>query len=71
VHELESEYYNLINFVYLDIDDPSNDIFKEQFKFRYQPHLYLIDGNGEIIQQWVGPVPREELASAFDQLLSR
>lgn len=71
MHGLESEYYGRINFVYLDIDDPANDSFKEQLSYRYQPHLFLIDGDGKIIQQWVGPVPREELVSAFDNMLAQ
>jgi hypothetical protein len=57
--------------VYLDIDDPANESFKDHLGFRYQPHLFLIGGKGEIIQQWIGPVPREELVTAFDDLLDQ
>jgi len=71
VHGLESEYYGQINFVYLDIDDPANETFKQQLGFRYQPQFYLIDGSGNIIQQWFGAVSESEFRMAFDQALTQ
>lgn len=65
VHGLEQEYAERFDFVYLDIDDPRNDEFKRQFGFRVQPHLFLVDGSGEIVQQWVGMVSAEELEAAL------
>jgi hypothetical protein len=54
VHGLEQRFSDRIDFAYLDIDDPRSDAFKRQFGFRVQPHIFLLDGSGEIIQQWVG-----------------
>jgi hypothetical protein len=71
VHGLESDYFGRINFVYLDIDDSANDAFKKQLGYRYQPHLLLLDGDGNIVEQWVGPVTKDELGMAFDNLLSQ
>jgi thioredoxin-related protein len=71
VHGLEAEYYDRINFVYLDVDDPANTDFKEQFRFRYQPQLFLLDGNGQVVREWVGPVPREEFVAAFEEILAQ
>ncbi len=71
MHGLEAEYYDRINFVYLDVDDPANETFKEQFDFRYQPQMVLLDGNGQITQQWIGPIPREEFVTAFEDILSQ
>jgi hypothetical protein len=65
VHGLESEYAGEINFVYLDIDDPGNDQFKKQLGYNYHPHFLLIDGDGNIIQQWVGSVKGDEFREAF------
>jgi len=53
VHGLEQEYGDRIDFVYLDIDDPRNESFKQQFGYRVQPHIFLLDGSGVFIQQWV------------------
>jgi hypothetical protein len=70
VHGLEAEYFDKINFVYLDIDDPANDNFKQLLGFRYQPQFFLIDSDGNIIQQWVGAVPETDFRTAFDQTYS-
>jgi hypothetical protein len=66
VHGLESEYSGRVNFVYLDVDDPSNSDFMKRLGFRYQPQFVLIDGEGKILQQWLGPVPAEDFRTAFD-----
>jgi hypothetical protein len=69
VHGLEAEYFGRINFIYLDIDDSRNQEFKKSLGFKYQPHIFLIDGEGNIIKQWLGPVSAEEFRAAFDQAL--
>ncbi len=66
VHGLEAEYYGKINFVYLDIDDSANDKFKKELGFRYQPQFLLIDGEGKILQQWLGPVTPDDFMAAFE-----
>lgn len=54
VHELEAAYSDQIDFVYLNIDAPNTRDAKLKYGFRYQPHFLLIDGNGEVIQEWLG-----------------
>jgi hypothetical protein len=71
VHGLEAEYFGRINFAYLDVDDPSNDEFKRALGFRVQPQFFLLDENGEIIQQWAGSVSAENFRTAFDAALSQ
>ena len=65
VHGLEAEFAGQINFVYLDIEDPDNEQFLKELGFRYQPHFLLLDGDGDIIQQWLGPVTAEQFREAF------
>lgn len=71
VHGLEAEYYDQINFAFLDIDDPSNDEFKRALGFRVQPQFFLLDENGEIIQQWAGRVSADDFRAAFDAALNQ
>ncbi len=71
MHGLEVEYYDRINFIYMDIDNPANETFKEILDFRYQPQLILLDGNGQVLYQWIGPIPREEFVAAFEDVLAR
>jgi glutathione peroxidase-family protein len=70
VHGLEAEYGSQVNFIYLDIDDPETESFKQQLGYRYQPHLFMIDADGNVIQQWVGRVSGEELEQAILDILS-
>ena len=61
MHGLEDKYLGQVNFVYLDIDDQRNDEFKKALGYRYQPHIFLLDAEGEILNQWIGPITREDL----------
>jgi hypothetical protein len=70
VHGLEAKYTNQINFVYLDIDDPANEPFKQALGYRYQPHFFLLDEQGNVLGQWLGPVTGQELEAAFTAALS-
>lgn len=65
MHGLEREWYQDVDFVYLDIDDSRNDEFKRMLNYRYQPHIFLLDGNGNVVQQWVGSVSENELRAAL------
>jgi hypothetical protein len=65
VHGLEAKYAGQVNFVYLDIDDPLTDEFKRQLGYFYQPHLFLLDGSGNVIMEWLGIVGEGELDQAL------
>lgn len=65
VHGLEDKYKGQMNFVYLDIDDPNTQLFKESLAYYYQPHVFLLDAEGNIIQQWIGYVQQAELEAAL------
>jgi thiol-disulfide isomerase/thioredoxin len=65
VHGLEADYGDQVNFVYLDIDDSANDDFKQALGYRYQPHILLLDEEGEVLSQWVGPITKEDLESSI------
>ena len=70
VHGLEQAWGDAIRFVYLDIDDPRTEPFRRQLGYVVQPHLFLLDGEGRIAEQWLGPVSAEELESAFHSIIS-
>jgi thioredoxin-like negative regulator of GroEL len=69
VHGLEAEYSSRMDFVYLDIDNSDNNLFKQTLGFRYQPHFFLLDEQGKILQQWLGAVPEGDLRAAFEQYI--
>ena len=66
VHGLEAEYFRAIKFVYLDIDDLRNSDILKELGFRYQPQFVLLDGEGNILKQWLGPVAAEDFRDVFD-----
>jgi hypothetical protein len=69
VHGLEADYNDRINFIYLDIDDSQNDEFKRALGYRFQPHFFLVDGEGKVVQQWVGRISGDSLILAFEEVL--
>lgn len=69
MHGLEAEYSERMVFSYLDIDDPANDEFKAALNYRVQPHIFLLDGEGNILQQWVGFVSEQDLRAAIENYL--
>ena len=56
-----------MDFVYLDIDDPTSEAAKRTLGYRVQPDYYLIDANGNILQHWIGFVE----GKAIEQALSK
>lgn len=65
VHGLEAQYAGRIEFVYLDADDNRTQEFQRALGFRYQPEFYLLDGQGAVLQKWVGYVTQEEFERVF------
>ena len=65
VHGLEAEYSDRMNFVYLDVDDPNTQELQSALGRRAQPEFYLLDADGNLIQQWFGTVSKEALTEAF------
>jgi hypothetical protein len=68
VHGLEAKYAGEVRFVYLDIDDPDTTPFKRELGYRVQPHLFLLDGSGQVVGQWLGRVSAEDIEPALQQI---
>lgn len=69
VHRLEIDYWGQVEFIYLDIDDKAVAEYKQQFGFYYQPHLFLLDGAGTVVQEFRGQQTDAVLRDALDQLV--
>ena len=69
VHGLEAKYFGRIQFTYLDADDSNTLDFQRTLGFRYQPEVYLLDGEGNVLQKWVGYTSEEEFEAVFAQYL--
>jgi thiol-disulfide isomerase/thioredoxin len=66
VHALENDYAGQMNFIYLDIDDPENQVFKDALFYRGQPQFFLLDHQGEVLKQWQGYVTNESFVDAIE-----
>lgn len=71
VHGLEAEYYGKIKFTFLDVDDAANDEFKRILGYRGQPQFLLLDGKGEILQEWYGSTSVVSFRKAFEEHLKQ
>jgi len=71
IHNLQDRYGAEVNFIFLDIDNPAVKPFQELLGFRLEPHFFLLDANGNLLQQWVGYVSYQTLAEALDAALRR
>ena len=69
VHGLEAKYFEKIKFTYLDADDPRTFDFQQALGFYYQPEIYLLDAQGNVLQKWVGYTAQEDFEAVFAQYL--
>jgi len=69
VHGLEAKYFGKILFSYLNADDSRTRDFQQTLGFYYQPELYLLDTDGNVLQKWVGYTSQEDLEAVFAQYL--
>jgi hypothetical protein len=69
VHGLEAKYFGKVAFTYLDADDSRTQEFQRTLGFYYQPEIYLLDANGNVLEKWVGFTSEEELEAAFAEHL--
>ena len=65
VHGLEAKYFGRIKFNYLEISNPLNADFIKYLGFQYRPSFYLLDGNGKVLNQWIGQQTQNQFESIF------
>lgn len=68
VHGLEAQYTGKIQFTYLDVDDPATADLRQALRFRGQPQFVLLDGEGNVLQQWFGFVAAQDFRLVFDSV---
>jgi thiol-disulfide isomerase/thioredoxin len=66
---LEQRQEDRLRFVYLDIDDPANGLFKSLLNNRLPPVFFLLDGAGNVLHEWQGPVELEEFEAVFVEVI--
>ncbi len=69
MHGLEIEYWDDVDFIYLDIDDPATNQYKGELGFLFQPHLVFIDGNGQVVEQLIGFADEAGMRAILDGMV--
>jgi thiol-disulfide isomerase/thioredoxin len=69
VHGLEAEYWDRVDFVYLDIDDPANREAMNEYGFTAQPYFVLIEADGTVVQTWFGYTEADTFRTGLDSVL--
>ena len=69
VHGLEAKYFGRIKFTYLDADDARTRGFQKALGFYYQPEIYLLDANGNLLKKLAGYQSEQDLEAAFSEIL--
>ena len=70
VHGLEAKYFGKIKFSYLDADDSNTFDIQRTLGFQYQPEIYLLDGNGNLLKKWVGYTTDQQFEEVFAQYVN-
>jgi thioredoxin-like negative regulator of GroEL len=69
VHGAEAEYAGQVKFVYLNIDDPAVDEYKEALPYRGQPTMVILSPEGEVLQTHYGYINEEQINALLDAAL--
>lgn len=73
VHGLENKYGDVVDFVYLDIDDADTEPFREALDYnrRWRPFIFFVTPQGEIVgDPLIGYTRGEVLEQALVDFLS-
>jgi thioredoxin-like negative regulator of GroEL len=68
VHGLEEQYAGQIDFLYMNVEDPATAPARQQLGYRVQPQFFLLDADGTIVQEWLGPVSAAQFEEAFQSV---
>ena len=73
VHGLEYKYGDLLNFGYLDIDDPNTDRLQKAMDYdrRWRPFIFLVSGSGEVHEIFIGFTDGQVLEQAIITFLQQ
>lgn len=69
VHGLEAEYWGQVDFIYIDRENPFNESAVSRFGVNTQPIFYVLDENGEVLEQWFGGTTDVEIRAILDTYL--
>lgn len=70
VHRLEGEYWEKVDFIYLDQYDANNQSVFERFGTRWRPFFVLIEPDGKEVTKWFGAKSEDEMRQILNDYLA-
>lgn len=70
VHRLEAEYWEKIDFVYLDQYDQNNSEIFTRYGLRGRPIFVLIEPDGTEVTRWFGALSEDQIREILDTYLA-
>ena len=71
MRELEQTYDGKVKIVRLNVDNPATASAMQKYRIRGTPGFVLFDKKGKVAAQVPGWPGREQMAKAFDQLITQ
>jgi hypothetical protein len=63
VNRLQEQFGDEITFILLDVDDPASAPLRQQYSLTHRSNYLLVDGEGERVQSWFGPLSFDAVAA--------
>lgn len=70
VHGLEAEYWQRVDFVYLNQYESENREIFDRYAMPGRPVFVFIDADGNEISRWFGSIPADEIRNILDSYLA-
>ena len=70
MNRLEETYKDQIDFIHVNFDNPEAAEVFRTYGVTNRSHYYLLDAEGTILYQWIGPLREDEVATEIDNLLA-
>lgn len=69
IEELEKEYAGKVRVVKINVDEPNSQSLVEQYQVGAMP-TYIVEKNGEVVEQFVGAQSKTRLANSLETAIS-
>jgi thioredoxin-like negative regulator of GroEL len=69
VQGLEEPYRGRVDFLYLDVSHPRNEVATARLGFTSTPHFVFVRADGSTVETMQGVVPGDSLTGALERLV--
>jgi hypothetical protein len=71
VYGFEQQFGDTIQFIWLDVDDPTTLPLREHFDIVRRTRYVLVNGEGEVVQRWIGYLNEPEVEEALEAFIAQ